>query len=221
MLDDGGEVLSPALFLPAAERYQLMPLVDRWVIHNSLQMLGSIWNSISATGAIFCINLSGQSLTNTGFLAFIAHEIEESSVPARQICFEITETAAISNIDEAIMFMDSLRQIGCRFSLDDFGAGLSSFGYLKVLPVDYLKIDGSFIREVTNDTVSLSMVQAICQIGDTMGLSIVAEYVGDQATVDMLKEIGVDFLQGFFVGKPVALTEITDRLRSEAQAASA
>ena len=221
MLGDEGEVLSPALFLPAAERYQLMPLLDRWVIHNTLGLLGSFWDSIEVSEAVFCINLSGQSLTNTGFLAFIAHEIQQSGVSPRRICFEITETAAISNIDEAILFMESLREIGCRFSLDDFGAGLSSFGYLKVLPVDYLKIDGSFIREVTSDTVSLSMVQAICQIGNTMGLSIVAEYVGDQDTIDALRKIGVDYVQGYFIDEPAPLDETVERLRSDAQTASA
>ncbi|MGI9261111.1 MAG: diguanylate cyclase domain-containing protein, partial [Woeseiaceae bacterium] len=125
MLDDEGEILSPALFLPAAERYQLMPLVDRWVIHHALQLLGRSWEAIALTGAVFCINLSGQSLTNTGFLAFVAHELKESGVAPENICFEITETAAISNIDEALDFMEALRSLGCRFALDDFGAGLS------------------------------------------------------------------------------------------------
>ncbi|MGI9273082.1 MAG: putative bifunctional diguanylate cyclase/phosphodiesterase [Woeseiaceae bacterium] len=221
MLDDEGEVLSPALFLPAAERYQLMPLVDRWVIHHTLSLLGSFWDSVASSNAVFCINLSGQSLTNAGFLAFVAHELQSSGVSPQQICFEITETAAISNIDDAITFMESLRQVGCRFSLDDFGAGLSSFGYLKVLPVDYLKIDGSFVREVTSDTVSSSMVQAICQIGSTMGLSIVAEFVGDQETIDVLRDIGVDYVQGYFIGEPAPLDETVERLRSDAQAASA
>lgn len=221
MLDDDGEIIAPASFMPAAERYQIMPLVDRWVIHHSLQLLGASWGAIAQAGAVFCINLSGQSLTNTGFLAFVAHELEQSGVSPEQICFEITETAAISNIDEALAFMEALRSIGCLFSLDDFGAGLSSFGYLKVLPVDYLKIDGSFVREVTSDDVSLSMVQAICQIGNTMGLAIVAEYVGDQKTVDALREIGVNYLQGFFIGKPAPLDETTERLQSDAQAASA
>lgn len=221
MLDDDGEILAPALFLPAAERYQLMPLVDRWVIHHSLQLLGASWGTIAETGAVFCINLSGQSLTNTGFLAFIAHELEQSGVSPEQICFEITETAAISNIDEALVFMEALRSIGCLFSLDDFGAGLSSFGYLKVLPVDYLKIDGSFVREVTSDEVSLSMVQAICQIGNTMGLAIVAEYVGDQETLDALREIGVNYAQGFFIGKPAPLDQTTERLQSDGKAAQA
>jgi len=221
MLDDDGEIIPPSQFLPAAERYQLMPLVDRWIIHNTLEALSSFRDAIKATKCVFCINLSGQSFTNTGFLTFVSDELGRSGIAPNRICFEVTETSAISNIDEAIKFMNALRAIGCRFSLDDFGAGLSSFGYLKVLPVDYLKIDGSFVREVTSDTVSLSMVQAICQIGKTMGLSIVAEYVGDQETKDVLQKIGVDYVQGFFIGKPVPLDEVTDRLRDDAQAASA
>ena len=222
MLGDDGEILAPALFMPAAERYQLMPLVDRWVIHNTMQALGKIWPSILATEAVFCVNLSGQSLTNTGFLAFIAEELDLSGVPPDKICFEITETAAISNIDEATLFMESLKSIGCRFALDDFGAGLSSFGYLKVLPVDYLKIDGSFVREVTTDEISRSMVNAMCQIGKTMGLQMIAEYVGDDETIYVLKRAGVDFVQGFHVGKPAPLKEITDLLQTKtAEAESA
>lgn len=221
LLDDDGKVLLPGLFMPAAERYQLMPQIDRWVIRNSLQWLGSVWESIADTGAVFCINLSGQSLTNSGFLAFVTEEIQQSNVTANSICFEITETAAISNIDEAIRFMGSIRAMGCRFALDDFGAGLSSFGYLKVLPVDYLKIDGSFVREVTTDNISLSMVKAICEIGSTMGLAMIAEFVGDEATVEILRGIGVDYMQGFYIGKPIPLKVITDRLQSEAAVASA
>ncbi|MDH3547476.1 MAG: EAL domain-containing protein [Gammaproteobacteria bacterium] len=221
MLDDQGGILAPGTFLPAAERYQLMPLLDRWVIRNALKVLASSWNSIAPSDAVFCINLSGQSLTNTGFLAFVADEFEQSGIAPNRICFEITETAAISNIDEATTFIDELQKIGCRFALDDFGAGLSSFGYLKVLPVDYLKVDGSFVREVTRDVVSHSMVSAICQIGRTMGLSIIAEYVGDQETVDTLRDIGVDYLQGFFIGKPEPLHDTLDRLQGEASVASA
>ncbi|MGB5247013.1 MAG: EAL domain-containing protein [Woeseia sp.] len=221
MLDENGEILSPALFMPAAERYQLMPQLDRWVIRNSLAELKSHWAEIGPSGAVFCINLSGQSLTNSGFLAFIAQELETSGIAPAQICFEITETAAISNIDEAIEFIAVLQDIGCRFALDDFGAGLSSFGYLKVLPVNYLKIDGSFIRELNTDRFSASMVNAICQIGRTMGLSMIAEYVGDAATVDKLREIGVDYGQGFFLGKPQPLTEVTERLCANAHAVRA
>lgn len=216
MLDDNGDVLSPASFLPAAERYQLMPLLDRWVIHNTLKSLRAVWTEIDGTGAVFCINLSGQSLTNNGFTTFVADELRQSAIDATRICFEITETAAISNIDEANGFIADMRALGCRFALDDFGAGLSSFGYLKVLDVDYLKIDGSFVREVTTDKVSRSMVEAICQIGRTMGLDMIAEFVGDQATVELLRDIGVDYVQGFFIGKPVPLVEVTAELQSAA-----
>ena len=221
MLDGDGEILSPALFLPAAERYQLMPLLDRWVVHDALQKLGACWQSIASSGAVFCINLSGQSLTNKGFLAFIADELAATGVPPNNVCFEITETAAISNIDEATIFMGALQNIGCRFALDDFGAGLSSFGYLRMLPVDYLKIDGSFVLEVTSDKISRSMVDAICQIGKTMGLSMVAEYVVDEATVEVLRKIGVDYVQGFHIGKPVPFDEIANRLQGDVTVASA
>ena len=221
MLDDSGDILAPGLFMPAAERYQLMPMIDRWVIRNTLQALGNCWASASAANPVFCINLSGQSLTNPGFLTFVIDELGQYEVPAQNICFEITETAAISNVDEALAFMGSLRARGCLFALDDFGAGLSSFGYLKVLPVDYLKIDGSFVREVTTDEISLSMVSAICQIGSTMGLSLVAEYVNDDETTELLRSIGVDYVQGFGVGKPVPLRDVTDGLQDQAKPVSA
>ena len=221
MLDENGEILSPALFLPAAERYQLMPMIDRWVIRQSLQSLDAVWDPIGDSGAVFCINLSGQSLTNNGFQSFVSDEIARSSVAAQQLCFEITETAAISNIDEATGFMEALQDVGCRFALDDFGAGLSSFGYLKMLPVDYLKIDGSFVREVTTDDVSRSMVEAICQIGRTMNLAMIAEYVGDAETVNLLRRAGVDYVQGFHIGKPKPLEEILTELQGAAASVSA
>ena len=218
---DDGEIKPPGLFLPAAERYQLMPQIDRWVIRNTLQALGQVQESIARTNSIFCLNLSGQSLTNTGFLTFVADEIDRSAMNAGRICFEITETAAISNIDEATQFIHELQELGCQFALDDFGAGLSSFGYLKHLPVNYLKIDGSFILEVTTDDISLSMVEAICKIGRTMGLQTIAEYVGDDETIEVLRRVGVDYVQGFHIGKPVPLVEITDRLQGESVEASA
>jgi len=219
--DRNGEILPPAEFLPAAERYQLMPLVDRWVIHHTLKALGARWKSIADDNPVFCINLSGQSFANPGFQAFIMDEIREADVAPQNICFEVTETVAISHIDDAVRFMTSLRKFGCTFSLDDFGAGLSSFGYLKVLPVDYLKIDGSFVREVTKDEISRSMVDAINQIGKTMGLSVIAEFVGDDETQDILRSIGVDYVQGFGVGKPAPFDKILSGLEREASAASA
>ena len=221
MRGEDGELLLPGSFMPAAERYQLMPMIDRWIIRETLNSLGASWSTIAATRPVFCINLSGQSLTNAGFQAFVIDELNQSGIPPENICFEITETAAISNIDEATKFMNALRKIGCRFSLDDFGAGLSSFGYLKVLPVDYLKIDGSFVREMSIDEVSLSMVKAIYQIGRTMGLSTVAEFVENQDTTNLLRQIGVDYVQGFGIGKPVPLVQILQGLQSKASAATA
>lgn len=212
MKGENGEVLSPAAFMPAAERYQLMPMVDRWVIRQTLKWLGENWDSLGSASPVVCINLSGQSLTNPGFLAYIDNELDQSGVPAANICFEITETAAISNIDDAIRLMNALRAVGCRFSLDDFGAGLSSFGYLKKLPVEYLKIDGSFVEELTSDPVSHSMVQAICGIGNTMGLQVVAEYVADNQTVELLRAIGVDYAQGYGIGKPQPLADVMSRI---------
>ena len=214
MFDDG-ELHLPGKFLPAAERYQQMPQIDRWVIRNTLKILGEHWEMVDASRAVFCLNLSGQSLTNSGFLAYVADELDRSPVDVDRICFEITETAAISNMKDATAFIRIMREMGCRFALDDFGAGLSSFGYLKELPVDYLKIDGSFIREVTTDEVSLSMVEAICQIASTMGLQSIAEYVGDEATVEILRRTGVDYVQGFHIGKPAPIAEIMDQLRGE------
>lgn len=220
MLDDDGEVLSPGVFLPAAERYQLMPAIDRWVIHHSLRAIAACWNSISADDPVFCINLSGQSFANPGFQPYIADELRDSGIPAKNICFEVTETAAISNIDEAVAFMAAMKTFGCRFSLDDFGAGLSSFGYLKVLPVDYLKIDGSFVSEIVTDEISHSMVEAICQIGKTMNLTMVAEFVGDDATVEELRGIGVDYVQGFHIGTPEPIEHILECLKQQAQRSS-
>jgi len=221
MRDYNGDILSPFVFLPAAERYALMPMVDRWVIHNSLQALGAIWNTIADGNPVFCINLSGQSFANPGFQTFVMDEIVDAGVPPENICFEITESAAIAHINDAISFITVLRDFGCPFSLDDFGAGLSSFGYLKQLPVDYLKIDGSFVREITTDAVSKSMVEAICQIGKTMDLSIIAEYVGDEETVKVLRSIRVDYAQGFGIGEPAPLADTLTTLKHEANAASA
>lgn len=214
MLGDDGSELSPATFIPVAERFHLMPHVDRWVVENALKMIGEHWQDIAADNPVFSINLSGQTFADDSFCAFVRKRISQSGVPPKNICFEITETAVISNIDEAIAFMKALKELGCRFALDDFGAGLSSFGYLRILPVDYLKIDGSLVKEMSSDIVALAMVNAICQIGNTMGLSLIAEFVGDKATRDILQNIGIDFMQGFFIGHPVPLKDTLEQLGS-------
>ncbi len=220
-LKDGDKILSPAAFIPAAERYQLMPQIDRWIVSDALKRIEKEWAMIESAGAVFCINLSGQSLTNPGFFAFLNDELERCGVPNRNICFEITETAAIANVDEATTLITAMRELGCRFALDDFGAGLSSFGYLKTLPVDYLKIDGSFVLELTSDDVSRAMVESISHIAKTMGLTTIAEFVCDAETVAILEGLGIDYLQGYHIGKPMALADMMHRLREDVALASA
>ncbi len=212
MLDYDGQLLSPIVFIPAAERYHLMPFVDRWVIQNSIAALARVWKDGTGLDGVCAINLSGQSLGESSVLQTIIDAINEHRVPPHRICFEITETAAISNIEEAKVFMRELKKLGCQFSLDDFGAGLSSFGYLKDLPVDYLKIDGKFVRELTRDGVSESMVRAMNHVGKAMGLKTVAEYVQTDAIRERIKSIGLDFAQGFAIEKPRPLSEQLDEL---------
>ena len=201
LLDDSGEVLAPGNFIPAAERYHLMPSIDRWVVRKTLSML-SEFDEDSIRRGIYAINLSGQSFNEKDFLEFIHTEIENSGVPPECICFEITETAAIANLAKATIFMDSLRDVGCSFSLDDFGSGISSFGYLKSLPVNYLKIDGGIVKDIVTDKVSAAMVAAINEVGHTMNLRTIAEFVENDAIKSRLKEIGVDYVQGYGIGMP-------------------
>ena len=201
LLDESGEVLAPGNFIPAAERYHLMPSVDRWVVTKTLSML-SEFDEDSIRRGIYAINLSGQSFNDKDFLEFAQKEIENSGVPPESICFEITETAAVANLAKAVLFMNSLRDIGCSFSLDDFGSGISSFGYLKSLPVNYLKIDGSIVKDIVTDKVSAAMVAAINQVGHTMNLRTIAEFVENDAIKSCLTEIGVDYVQGYGIGKP-------------------
>ncbi len=204
VVDD--EVVSPGLFIPAAERYHLMPAVDRWVAETALTTLSQVPESILSR-CLFAINLSGQSLGDPAFLEFLIELLNGSSVPKHSICFEITETAAIDNLAAAKHFITTVGALGCQFSLDDFGAGLSSFAYLKSLPVDQLKIDGEFVKDLIEDPVSAAMVASIHQIGHTMGLKTIAEFVENDAIQSRLKEMGVDYAQGFGVGKPLPLDE--------------
>lgn len=210
LLDQEGGMTLPSKFISAAERYHLMPSIDRWVISRSFELLGD-YKRDELTGGTFAINLSGQSISEDDFLDFVHAEIRTSRIPPEAICFEITETAAVANLTKAAEFMKSLGKLGCSFSLDDFGAGISSFGYLKNLPVDQLKIDGAIVRDIVFDDTSAAMVVAINEVGHAMKLRTIAEYVENEAIKARLREIGVDFAQGFVVGKPVLLT---DRLQS-------
>ncbi len=220
LLDENGEISAPGNFIPAAERYHLMPAIDRWVVSKTLAMLSEL-DEAQLRAGMFAINLSGQSFCEKDFLPFVHKELAESNVPAECICFEITETAAVSNLTEAVRFMDSLRRIGCSFSLDDFGSGLSSFGYLKSLPVDYLKIDGAIVKDIVDDETSAAMVTAINQVGHTMKLLTIAEFVENDAIKSRLKEIGVDYVQGYGIGRPAPFAgRLRELMHSSVEVAS-
>jgi diguanylate cyclase (GGDEF)-like protein len=208
---DGGRVQTTALF-SAAERYRLMPQIDRWVVSSTIAKLDKIHEAVEGQNAIFAMNLSGQSLGDDDFLQFIEHEIDRSNLPDSCLCFEITESAAVSNLKNAQAFIDRLRERGCRVSLDDFGAGLSSFAYLKNFNVDTLKIDGSFIRDIKENRISESMVAAITQVAKVMELKTVAEYVETEEVWEIIKKLGVDFAQGHFISEPVTLESVLAEL---------
>ena len=205
MRDEHGKLVMPDMFIPAAERYNLMSKLDRWVIHEALTQLADRNPESDTARFTIAINLSGTSLSEDRFLEYVIDELEKQKLPADAICFEITETAAISNLSRVIHFMQVLKKLGCKFSLDDFGSGLSSFTYLKNLPVDYLKIDGQFIHNVAEDPVDESMVMAINQVGKAMGIKTIAERVESKEVLDKLSELGVEFAQGYYIARPASV----------------
>jgi len=206
MLDADGKIIPPGSFLPAAERYNLITTLDRWVVSHSFSWYAENSASIE-TGCLetMSINLSGSSITNDGFMIFIKNEMRKYGVDPEKICFEITETAAIANLDAAVGLISSLKNLGCRFALDDFGSGMSSFAYLKNLPVDYLKIDGSFVKDMETDAVDCAMVSAIHQLGNLVGIKTIAEFVENDEILRKLEEIGVDYAQGYGISRPAPL----------------
>jgi len=211
MIDSKGEIIPPGAFLPAAERYNLITKVDFWVIEHAFSLLKN--NPLFLEKINFCsINLSGQSLTEPDMLEFIIGQLDNSKIDGTKICFEITETAAISNLSIAMKFITTLAEQGCLFALDDFGSGLSSFAYLKNLPVDYLKIDGMFVKDIVDDPIDHAMVKSINEIGHVMGMKTIAEFVENDVIKGMLKEIGVNYVQGYGIGKPQPFQEIINKL---------
>jgi len=201
LLDENNQMVPPGSFIPAAERYNLMRSIDRWVVVNTFN-----WLVANPERDIICaINLSGQSIGDEQFLHYIFNLFKGTGVAPSKICFEITETAAIANIGKAGDFIGELKAIGCRFSLDDFGSGLSSFSYLKNLPVDYLKIDGIFVKDMERTPIDCAMIEAINSIGHVMGIKTIAEYVENDAIFEKIKAIGVDYAQGFGIAKPAPL----------------
>jgi diguanylate cyclase (GGDEF)-like protein len=221
MKDSQGNKISSKSFFSAAERYQIMPAIDRWVVSETLERIGAYAGYLRESGTVFAINLSGQSLGDDEILKFIENEIDSSGVPAEAICFEVTESAAVSNRAKAQAFIDALRQRGCKFSLDDFGAGLSSFAYLKSFKVDTLKIDGSFIRDITENRISESMVAAITQVAKVMELETVAEYVENKESMALITKLGVDYAQGHAIGIPVPLDEVLAQFNESSRRSTA
>ncbi|MBT8143479.1 MAG: EAL domain-containing protein [Gammaproteobacteria bacterium] len=204
MEDEDGSLISPEHFLPAAENYHLSTRIDNWVV-------GRAFDHLTETevhrddGQLCCINLSGHTMTDAGFLQSVVTRLRTAPHAASSICFEITETAVIANLGLATHFITSLKKLGCRFALDDFGSGLSSFAYLKNLPVDLLKIDGMFVRNITRDPIDLAFVRSINEIGHVMGKLTVAEFVEDSNTLQILRQLGVDYAQGFHISRPAPL----------------
>ena len=221
MLGETGEILPPEKFLSAAERYQMLPQIDRWVIKNALGALRSQASMLRGRAMRFSINVSGPSIADEDFLAYLESTLRDSGLPPSSICFELTETAAVSNLARADRLMQRMRALGCTFALDDFGTGLSSLTYLKSLPVTTLKIDGSFVRDSANNPRTEAMVRAIAQLAHTMGMETVAEYVETDELRMRMTALGVDYGQGFAIGRPVPLTEVLgDLALYEAMAAS-
>ena len=208
MVSEEGDLIPPGVFIPAAERYNLMSAIDHWVVAHVFNFLH---NYVRHNGKedlpILAINLSGESMGSEELLAYIRAQFELKIIPAENICFEITETAAIGNLNKAISFIKSLKKLGCKFALDDFGSGLSSFSYLKSLPVDYLKIDGVFVKDIVDDQVDAAMVEAINQVGHIMKIETIAEFVENGEIMDILRNIGVDYAQGYHIDKPMPLDE--------------
>ena len=216
MRDETGKIISPDNFIAAAERYGLMPTIDRWVIQHTFRWLVTSADERQKL-AMCAINLSGQSLGDDKFLPYVIEEFHSSGLDASKICFEITETAAIASFSQANRFIRALKELGCKFSLDDFGTGMSSFGYLKHFPVDFLKIDGSFVKEILRDPIDREMVRSINEIGHLTGKKTIAEFAENDEIIEMLRNLGVDYAQGYGVSMPQnVLGALPERVRGGA-----
>jgi len=204
MIDKEGDIVSPSNFLPAAERYNMITLIDEWVVEKSIQ-----WLATRKEKVLISVNLSGMSLSNRDFLNFVVSKIKQNKINPELLCFEITETAAINNLSTAIHFMNVLKKLGCSFALDDFGSGLSSFSYLNSLPVDYLKIDGTFVMDIDKDPMHYAMVKSINEVGQVMGIKTIAEFAASESIIRCLRDVGVDNAQGYAIARPVPLASLT------------
>jgi len=209
MRGENGELVPPMAFIPAAERYNLLTAIDRLVITELLKVLAlrqrTGFAAIAPDAGLYSVNLSGASINDSSFPDFLRRELARYPVPPEMLCFEVTETTAISNLTKAAELMHELKSMGCRFALDDFGIGMSSFAYLKYLPVDFLKIDGTFVRDMAHDEMDCAIVEAINRIAHILGMQTVAEIVEDAVTLELLRALGVDYAQGYFIGHPEPL----------------
>jgi len=200
--EEDGTLVPPMAFIPAAERYNLASTLDRWVVGKAIEFLSDNSMNTVLSNCLFTINLSAQSLSDQQLLEYVLNCLEQHDTLPSQICFEITETAAIANLSSAMEFINTLRNMGCRFALDDFGSGLSSYGYLKNLNVDFIKIDGNFIQDIEKDDLNQAFVTSISQIAGIMGIQTIAEFVENEASAEFLRETGITYLQGHWLGKP-------------------
>jgi len=204
LLDDEGAIVQPADFIPAAERYNLMPQIDRWVVKTAIARYKAFAEG-RADRPMMCLNLSGESIADTNLVSFIKHEFKRHGADPRDFCFEITETATIANLSQAVSLIQDLKAIGSSFALDDFGSGFSSFAYLRNLPVDYLKIDGVFVKNIDTDPVNFAMVEGIQKISRVMGLKTIAEFAATETVLATLRTIGIDYAQGYALTHPEPL----------------
>jgi EAL domain-containing protein (putative c-di-GMP-specific phosphodiesterase class I) len=217
MKNDKGDLVPPGFFLPAAERYNLSCKIDHWVIQTFFSWLEA-YSELLEQDISWGINLSGQSLSDGNLLQFVLEELNHKQIPPNKIYFEITETAAINNLNNATHFIKVLKDHGCNFALDDFGSGLSSFSYLKNLPVDYIKIDGIFVKDMANNNTDFAMVKAINDVSQVMGKKTIAEFVENDEIIVKLKQIGVDYAQGYGIDKPKPLVDfISNELKVECE----
>ncbi len=216
--DETGKLISPMAFMPAAERYNLMPQIDRWVIStlfaSQATQYQNLWRHCQTYGGhcLFTINLSGDSLNDEQFTKFLYEQFRLHQVPPQVICFEITETVAVGNLQQTAQLIREFKALGCHFALDDFGSGMSSFGYLKNLPVDYLKIDGEFVKDIVENPTADAFVEAINRIGHVMGMQTIAEFVANKAILDKISAIGVDYAQGYYIAEPRPLEPTAESL---------
>ena len=210
MEGENGQIISPMAFIPIAERYQLMNRIDRWVIRTLFATQGSHYRKQGricqskgqAVNSLYTINLSGETLNDVNFVQFVKEQLERHRIPPQLICFEITETVAISNLSQAKLMISQLHELGCRFALDDFGSGMSSFGYLKSLPIDFLKIDGIFIRELLDDPINSAIIKSFHQVAQVMRIATIAEFVDSEDKLVQLQSLGIDYAQGYWIAKP-------------------